>query len=240
MRGSGPATGWWWRPTSPTAPSSSCRPTSPSSPMSTPSISIISRLSQAVQEAFIAFVENVPFYGFAVMCTDHPIVQRLVGRVVDRRIITYGENPQADVRLVDLDHRRRQVALLGAVPRPRRQGRPRHSTSSNCRCRAATTRSMPPRRSRSRMSSAFRTTRSARRSPISAASSGASPASANGTAPTIIDDYGHHPVEIAAVLKAARESTKGQVIAVVQPHRYTRLQDIVRAVLAPASTTPTP
>ena len=59
---------------------------------------------QAVQDAFVAFMENVPFYGFVVMCTDHPIVQRLAGRVVDRRIITYGENPQADVRLVDLDH----------------------------------------------------------------------------------------------------------------------------------------
>src|SRR5688572_2135823 len=58
----------------------------------------------AVQEAFVSFVENVPFYGFAVMCTDHPIVQRLVGRIEDRRIITYGENPQADVRLVDLDN----------------------------------------------------------------------------------------------------------------------------------------
>src|SRR5919198_2905376 len=58
----------------------------------------------AVQDAFVAFVENVPFYGFAVMCTDHPIVQRLVGRIEDRRIVTYGENPQADVRLVDLDH----------------------------------------------------------------------------------------------------------------------------------------
>src|SRR5215211_6366857 len=58
----------------------------------------------AVQDAFKAFIENVPFYGFAVMCTDHPIVQRLVGRIEDRRIITYGENPQADVRLVELDH----------------------------------------------------------------------------------------------------------------------------------------
>src|SRR5215217_1792588 len=59
----------------------------------------------AVQDAFRAFIENVPFYGFAVMCTDHPIVQRLVGRIEDRRIITYGENPQADVRLVDLDNK---------------------------------------------------------------------------------------------------------------------------------------
>src|SRR5437588_10722696 len=58
----------------------------------------------AVQEAFVSFVENVPFYGFAVMCTDHPIVQRLVGRIEDRRIITYGENQQADVRLADLAH----------------------------------------------------------------------------------------------------------------------------------------
>src|SRR5512140_2168052 len=59
---------------------------------------------QAVQDAFVDFVGNVPFYGFAVMCTDHPIVQRLVGRITDRRIITYGENAQADVRLVDLDN----------------------------------------------------------------------------------------------------------------------------------------
>src|SRR5229473_1769737 len=58
----------------------------------------------AVQAAFQAFVENVPFYGFAVMCTDHPVVQTLVGRIADRRIVTYGENPQADVRLVDLAH----------------------------------------------------------------------------------------------------------------------------------------
>src|SRR5206468_11113252 len=57
---------------------------------------------EAVQDAFRSFVENVPFYGFAVMCTDHPVVQSLVGRIEDHRIITYGENPQADARLVDL------------------------------------------------------------------------------------------------------------------------------------------
>src|SRR5213075_117747 len=57
---------------------------------------------EAVQNAFRSFVENVPFYGFAVMCIDHPVVQQLVGRIEDRRVITYGENPQADVRLVDL------------------------------------------------------------------------------------------------------------------------------------------
>src|SRR6202041_1701617 len=59
---------------------------------------------EAVQDAFRAFVENVPFYGFSVMCTDHPVGQSLVGRIEDHRIVTYGENPQADVRLVDLTH----------------------------------------------------------------------------------------------------------------------------------------
>src|SRR5437660_9729473 len=59
---------------------------------------------EAVQEAFRSFVENLPFYGFAVMCTDHAVVHQLVGRLEDRRVITYGENPQADVRLVELDH----------------------------------------------------------------------------------------------------------------------------------------
>src|SRR6187399_3080553 len=57
---------------------------------------------EAIEQAFENFVTNVPFYGFAVMCTDHPVVQTLVGKIEDRRIITYGENPQADVRLVDL------------------------------------------------------------------------------------------------------------------------------------------
>src|SRR5436305_14074951 len=57
---------------------------------------------EAIQDAFRSFVENVPFYGFAVMCIDHPVVQTLIGKVEDRRIITYGENPQADARLLDL------------------------------------------------------------------------------------------------------------------------------------------
>src|SRR6266851_7803028 len=59
---------------------------------------------EAVQDAFLNFVENVPFYGFAVMCIDHPVVQSIVGKIEDRRIVTYGENPQADVRLADIDH----------------------------------------------------------------------------------------------------------------------------------------
>ena len=62
------------------------------------------RTFDAVQDAFRAFVENVPFYGFAVMCTDHAVVQTLVGKLEDRRVLTYGENPQADVRLANIDH----------------------------------------------------------------------------------------------------------------------------------------
>ena len=61
----------------------------------------------AIKDAFRSFIETIPFYGFAVMCIDHPTVQDLVGRIEDRRIITYGENPQADVRLMDVDHARR-------------------------------------------------------------------------------------------------------------------------------------
>ena len=111
---------------------------------------------EAVKDAFHAFVENVPFYGFAVMCTDHPVVQQLVGQITDRRLITYGENLQADVRLADLTMptasraSRSCSATAPAIPRTR-------STGSRCRCRVATTRSTPPRRLRSRASSALPT-----------------------------------------------------------------------------------
>src|SRR5215217_3415160 len=59
----------------------------------------------AIKDAFRSFIDSIPFYGFAVMCTDHPTVQDLVGRIEDRRIVTYGENPQADVRLIDVDQK---------------------------------------------------------------------------------------------------------------------------------------
>ena len=95
----------------------------------------------AVKDAFKAFVENVPFYGFAVMCTDHPVVQQLVGRIEDRRIITYGENPQADVRLS-----RYRATTTAARDSPwcfaTATGSDEHidQRSRCCRCRAATTR----------------------------------------------------------------------------------------------------
>jgi UDP-N-acetylmuramate--alanine ligase len=179
----------------------------------------------AVQEAFRAFVENVPFYGFAVMCTDHPIVQRLVGWIEDRRIITYGENPQADVRLVDLDHADGK-SRFSVVFRDR-AGEVVHEIKQ-------LTLPMPGRHNALNATSAIAVARELGISDDLIRKALAAFAGVkrrftrtgewNGV--TVIDDYGHHPVEIAAVLRAARESTKGQVIAVVQPHRYTRLQSL--------------
>jgi UDP-N-acetylmuramate--alanine ligase len=179
----------------------------------------------AVQEAFVAFVENVPFYGFAVMCTDHPIVQRLVGRIEDRRIITYGENPQADVRLVKLDHV--DGKSIFAVAFRDRAGEVVHQIDKLVL-------PMPGRHNALNATSAIAVARELGMSDdlIRKALAGFGGVKRRFTRTgewngvTIIDDYGHHPVEIAAVLKAARESTKGQVIAVVQPHRYTRLASL--------------
>jgi UDP-N-acetylmuramate--alanine ligase len=179
----------------------------------------------AVQEAFVAFVENVPFYGFAVMCTDHPIVQRLVGRIEDRRIVTYGENPQADVRLADLDHADGN-SRFRVVFRDR-TGRTVHEI-------AALTLPMPGRHNALNATSAITVAHELGISDdVIRKALGAfggvnrrftRTGEWNGIA--VFDDYGHHPVEIAAVLRAARESTKGQVIAIVQPHRYTRLASL--------------
>jgi UDP-N-acetylmuramate--alanine ligase len=179
----------------------------------------------AVQEAFRAFVENVPFYGFAVMCTDHPIVQRLVGWIEDRRIITYGENPQADVRLVDLDHADGK-SRFSVVFRDR-LGEVVHEIKQ-------LTLPMPGRHNALNATSAIAVARELGiaddliRKALAAFAGVKRRFTRTGewNGVTVIDDYGHHPVEIAAVLRAARESTKGQVIAVVQPHRYTRLQSL--------------
>jgi UDP-N-acetylmuramate--alanine ligase len=179
---------------------------------------------EAIQAAFRQFVENVPFYGFAVMCIDHPVVQGMVGHIEDRRVITYGHKPQADARLVDLEatgggskfsvmlrtksggtHEIRDIVL----PMPGRHN------ASNATAAIAVAHELGVSDEVIRKAlAAFggvkrRFTRTGEWNGV-----------------TVIDDYGHHPVEIAAVLKAARESTRGKVIAVVQPHRYTRLQSL--------------
>ena len=177
---------------------------------------------EAVQDAFRAFVENVPFYGFSVMCTDHPVVQSLVAHIEDRRVITYGENPQADVRLLDVSHaggtslftvalrdRARQFVREVknvALPMPGRH----NALNATAAIAVAHELGVDENRIKEALANFGGVRRRFTRTGMW-----------NGV--TIIDDYGHHPVEIAAVLRAARESTKGQVIAVVQPHRYTRL-----------------
>jgi UDP-N-acetylmuramate--alanine ligase len=179
----------------------------------------------AVQAAFQAFVENVPFYGFAVMCTDHPVVQTLVGRIEDRRIVTYGENPQADVRLIGLHHA--DGAARFAVVFRDRAGGTAHALDNLVL-------PMPGRHNALNATAAIAVAHDLgiEDGSIRQALAGfggvrrrfTRTGTWNGVA--VIDDYGHHPVEIAAVLRAARESTKGQVIAVVQPHRYTRLNSL--------------
>ncbi len=180
---------------------------------------------EAVQRAFKDFVENVPFYGFAVMCTDHPVVQQLVGRIEDRRVITYGENPQADVRLVELTHVDGRSCF--AVAFRDRDGAPEHVIG-------ALTLPMPGRHNALNATAAIAVARELGVSDDLIRKALASFGGVkrrftrtgewNGV--TVIDDYGHHPVEIAAALRAARESTRGQVIAVMQPHRYTRLASL--------------
>jgi UDP-N-acetylmuramate--alanine ligase len=176
----------------------------------------------AVQEAFRTFVENVPFYGFAVMCTDHPIVQLLVGQITDRRIITYGENPQADVRLLNLDHAAGQ-SRFSIVFRDR-AGATMHQIDELAL-------PMPGRHNALNATAAITVAHELGvRDDLIRAALGefggvrrrfTRTGEWNGV--PIIDDYGHHPVEIAAVLRAARETSSGRVIAVVQPHRFTRL-----------------
>src|ERR1700683_816392 len=183
---------------------------------------------EAIKDAFLAFVENLPFYGFAVMCLDHPIVQELVGRIEDRRVITYGENPQADVRLLDVD-------LSGGLTRFNVLVRDRKTDQATYIAELALP--MPGRHNALNATAAIAVAHElgAPIDVIRKAIAGfggvrrrfTRTGEWNGAA--IFDDYGHHPVEIAAVLRAARASAKGQVIAVVQPHRYTRLQSLFDA-----------
>ncbi|AUC98628.1 UDP-N-acetylmuramate--L-alanine ligase [Bradyrhizobium sp. SK17] len=180
---------------------------------------------EAIQDAFRNFVENVPFYGFAVMCTDHPVVQALVGRIEDRRIITYGQNPQADAQLLDL-------TPMGGGSKFKVAIRDRKTSATHEI--ADIMLPMPGRHNASNATAAIAVAHELGVSDdiIRQAMAGfggvkrrfTKTGETNGV--TVIDDYGHHPVEIAAVLKAARESTNGKIIAVVQPHRYTRLQSL--------------
>ncbi|NGO50608.1 UDP-N-acetylmuramate--L-alanine ligase [Allomesorhizobium camelthorni] len=178
-----------------------------------------------VREAFRQFVENVPFYGFGVMCTDHPEVQALVSRIEDRRVITYGENAQADVRFAR--HRMDgAVSEFDVIIRNRKTGA--EETIGDLRL------PMPGRHNVANATAAIAVAHELGLS-AEAIKRGLSSfggvkrrftrtGSWNGV--QIFDDYGHHPVEIKAVLRAARDATGGRVIAIAQPHRFTRLRDL--------------
>jgi UDP-N-acetylmuramate--alanine ligase len=173
-----------------------------------------------VRDAFEQFIENVPFYGFGVMCLDHPEVQALVSRIEDRRVITYGENPQADVRfhntrldgaatIFDVEIRDRKTGKTSTIADLKLPMPGRHNVS-NATGAIAVAHELGIKRGLSSFGGVKR------RFTHTGTWNGAE----------IFDDYGHHPVEIKAVLRAARDAAKGRVIAVVQPHRYTRLASL--------------
>jgi UDP-N-acetylmuramate--alanine ligase len=159
------------------------------------------------------------------MCIDHPVVQALVGKIEDRRIITYGENPQADVRLLDLNPMGGGSAFKVAF---------RDRKTDAAHEIADLVLPMPGRHNALNATAAIavahelgladHTIRKALAGFGGVRRRFTKTGEWNGV--TIIDDYGHHPVEIAAVLNAARQSTGGKIIAVVQPHRFTRLQSL--------------
>jgi UDP-N-acetylmuramate--alanine ligase len=183
-----------------------------------------------VRDGFKQFVENIPFYGFATLCIDHPEVQAMIGRITDRRVVTYGFSPQADVRAVNVRFDNRGATYDVQITDRARGGESstitdvhlpmfgRHNVQ-NSLVVAAIAREMGFDGAVVRKAlGSFGGVK--RRFTITGTAGGI----------TVVDDYGHHPVEISAVLSAARLALGGKpeakVIAVVQPHRYTRLRDL--------------
>ena len=183
---------------------------------------------EALRRGFQDFVSNIPFYGLAVCCTDHPEVQALVGRVTDRRIVTFGFNAQADVRATNLRYDRGiahfDVSLQGegegAVIEGMTLPMPGDHNVSNALAAIAVARHLGMKKDEIRAALAAFGGVNRRFTKVGEVLGGV----------TVIDDYGHHPVEIAAVLKAARQAVAGspaaRVIAVHQPHRYSRLSSL--------------
>ncbi|SLN32941.1 UDP-N-acetylmuramate--L-alanine ligase [Falsiruegeria litorea R37] len=174
-----------------------------------------------LRDGFYEFVSNLPFYGLAVCCTDHTEVQALVGRITDRRVRTYGFNAQADVRAVNLTykggvahfdvHLQHEDMVIEGCTLPM----PGDHNVSNALSAIAVARHLGMKAEEIRQALANFGGVNRRFTKVG---------ECDGV--TIIDDYGHHPVEIAAVLKAARQATEGRVIAVHQPHRYSRLHSL--------------
>ncbi len=179
----------------------------------------------ALRAAFDAFVENIPFYGFAVLCIDHVEVQAMIPRISDRKLVTYGFSPQADVRGINDEVAARGVNF-DVVITDRKTGETRvlenltlpmvgaHNVQNALAAIAIATEIGIEDTVICKALADFKGVK--RRFTRTGEVDGI----------TVIDDYGHHPVEISSVLGAARTVVQGNVIAVVQPHRYSRLHDL--------------
>jgi UDP-N-acetylmuramate--alanine ligase len=179
----------------------------------------------AVKDAFVEFIENVPFYGLAVMCVDHPEVQNILSRIRDRRVVTYGFSALADVRadnvtpvpggsrfdavILGRDGERRTIEGVH-VPIPGR-----HNVQ-NALAAIAVAQELGI--TNEAIASGFERFEGVKRRFTKVGEIDGA---------VVIDDYAHHPTEIRAVLAAAREGAEGRVIAVMQPHRYTRLEALM-------------
>jgi UDP-N-acetylmuramate--alanine ligase len=180
---------------------------------------------EQLKKAFINFVENVPFYGFAVMCLDHPEVQLLVGEIEDRRVITYGQNPQSDVRLRNLRNEngvshfdielRDRITKKERILKNLELPMPGLHNVMNATAAIAVA---------DQLDVSEENIREGLKNFAGVNRRFTKTGEVNGI--SIIDDYAHHPVEITSVLKAARQSSKRDVIAIMQPHRYSRLSDL--------------
>ncbi|PHP29404.1 UDP-N-acetylmuramate--L-alanine ligase [Limimaricola cinnabarinus] len=176
---------------------------------------------EGLRKGFLDFVSNIPFYGLAVCCTDHPEVQALVGRITDRRVVTFGFNAQADVRAQNLTYKGGvayfDIALRaeGEVIEGCTLPMPGDHNVSNALAAVAVARHLGMKREEIRAALAAFGGVNRRFTKVGEWNDVA-----------VIDDYGHHPVEIAAVLRAARQASEGRVIAVHQPHRFTRLASL--------------
>ncbi len=187
--------------------------------------------AEAMVAGYDQFVSNIPFYGFAVLCIDHPAVQQMIPRLSDRRIVTYGFSPQADVRaervIADRLGATFEVAVTDRARNlSRRMGPfrlPMLGSHNVQNALAAVAVAVEMEIDDTTLRSAFAAFRGVNRRFTKTGEVGGI---------TIIDDYGHHPVEIAAVLKAARQAGAANVLAVVQPHRFTRLNSLFDAFCA--------
>lgn len=180
----------------------------------------------ALKAAFAMFVQNLPFYGFAVLCADHRDVRELIPQLPNRRIISYGFAPDAAVRATNVvckgDGSTFDVTIAGSVTRGddmcfegMRLGVVGQHNVQNAL--AAMSVGLALGMTEAQIRTGLENFKGVKRRFTRTGVAGGI---------TVIDDYAHHPVEIRTVLKTARtvqDETGGRVIAVVQPHRYSRL-----------------